>query len=86
MMLSFAIQATFITVGVILSILTVHKLDAVSLPQPTPPYPRAPKAVKLVETHAASSSGYVSTRVARPGSLLQHVFPWVWLSLTMVPK
>ena len=66
MMLSFTIQATFITVGVILSILTVHKLDAVSLPQPAPPYPRAPKAVKLVETHAARSSGFVSTRVARP--------------------
>ena len=66
MMLSFTIQATFIAVGVILSILTVHKLDAVSLPQPTPPYPRAPKAVKLVETHAARSSGFVSARVARP--------------------
>ncbi|HYI92792.1 MAG TPA: energy transducer TonB [Bryobacteraceae bacterium] len=65
MMLSFAIQATFIALGVILSILTVHKLDAVSLPQPSPPYPRAPKPVKLVETPGAVSSGLANPRATR---------------------
>jgi protein TonB len=68
MMLSFMIQATAVAVILILSLFTVHKLDAVSLPQPLPPYPRAPKAMKLVETPqaAASNGAFVGQRVARP--------------------
>jgi protein TonB len=66
-MLSFTIQAAAIAIGVVLSVLTVHQLDAVSLPQPLPPYPRAPKAVKLAETppHPPNRSGFSSPRVVK---------------------
>jgi protein TonB len=68
MMLSFAIQSAAIAIGIVLSILTVHKLDAVSLPQPLPPYPRAPKAMKLVETpgQARHGAAFVARRLAKP--------------------
>jgi periplasmic protein TonB len=68
MVLSFTIQAAAISIGIIVSVLTVHKLDAVALPQPMPPYPRAPKPIKLVDTpQRASSRAVIAThRSAEP--------------------
>lgn len=40
MLVSFSIQIIAITVGVVISIVTVDTLDAFSLPQPSPPIPR----------------------------------------------
>lgn len=68
MMFSFVIQTAALAVCVILSLFTVHTLDAVALPQPLPPYPRAPKPVKLVETHQAvsNSRAFTSHRIFKP--------------------
>lgn len=67
MMLSFTLQALAITACVIISILTVDKLGAVSLPQPIPPYPRVPKPVKLVPVpRSTGGSSALSMRTAAP--------------------
>lgn len=47
MLLSFALQVIAVTVGVVISICTVDKLGAFSLPHPMPPAPRM-KAVQVV--------------------------------------
>jgi protein TonB len=67
MLVSFSLQVIAITVGVIVSILTVDKLGAFSLPQPLPPIPRAPRPVQIVAVKpyfSGKSSGIVAP--ARP--------------------
>ena len=51
MVISFSLQAAAVVAVVLISILTVDKLGAINLPQPMPPYPRAPKAVEIVAVH-----------------------------------
>jgi len=70
MMLSFTLQALAITACVIISILTVDKLGAVSLPQPIPPYPRLPKAVSLVPVQRGAGGSGLSIRAAAPRSFI----------------
>ena len=65
MMISFALQSVAITACVIVSILTVDKLKAISLPPPMPAIPRAPKAIAIVASHRGASSGMSSLRVQR---------------------
>jgi periplasmic protein TonB len=50
MFLSFALQVVAVAAGIVISIFTVDKLGAFSLPRPMPPAPRTPKPVHLVAT------------------------------------
>ena len=66
MIISFGFQTIAVAVAVIISIFTVDKLGAISLPQLMPPMPRAPKAIKIVASSHQSPSSTSSLRVARP--------------------
>lgn len=57
MLLSFALQLIAVAVGVIVSVVTVDKLGAFSLPQPMPPAPRSIKAVEVVGVKRHPSPG-----------------------------
>lgn len=65
MIISFGLQALAITAAVIISIFTVDKLGAISLQQPMPPLPRAPKAVRIIASAHQASSFPASVPLAR---------------------
>lgn len=75
MALSFALQALGVTIAVVISILTVDKLVAISLPQPIPPVPRVPKAIAIVASDrgAASSPSQLKFSPARPFVAPTHI-------------
>ncbi len=75
MALSFTLQALGLTVAVVISILTVDKLGAISLPQPIPPMPRIPKAITIVASHrgATSSPSQLKFSPVRPFVAPTHI-------------
>lgn len=75
MALSFLLQGVGLTIAVVVSILTVDKLGAISLPQPMPPMPRFPRAVAIVDTHRGTSRSSSPLRFspARPFVAPTHI-------------
>jgi protein TonB len=75
MALSFTLQAVGVSIAVVISIVTVDKLGAISLPQPIPPVPRVPKAIAIVASDrgATSSPSKLTFSPARPFVAPTHI-------------